>query len=376
MQASTATLPTVTVTGRQRPDDVTVVVRGRAWGGWTDVRITRGIERLPSDFELKLTEFTPGEKALAPKLGDSCQVLIGTDLVLTGYVERITRALGPRQHTVTISGRSRCADLVDCSAEWKGGQIVGASVFEIAKTLAAPYGIGVSAPGAVGPASPQFNLMRGETPFQIVERLCRFGQLLAYDTPSGDLILTTAGTTNAASGLSEGVNVLEASFEAGMDQRFSEIVSYQQSMATLDDLGSGGDLQATVVDEAVPRHRRRIVISETSGSIGWEIAKQRAAWEVRRRYGRANTVRVKTDSWRDSDGVLYAPNVQALVKLPTLKLPSVQLTIGEVTYVRGEGGTTCDLVLMPAEAFTPEPFNIVKLLPFAELADIATKVKK
>ena len=371
-------LQPVTITAQHSApnDDVSLLIGGRRWSGWTDVRITRGIERLPSDFELHLTEFSPTERAIQVKLGDACEVLIGLDVVLTGYVDRVIRQIDARSHTVTVTGRSKCADLVDASAEWPGGQIVGSTVLEIAQKLAAPYGINVTAPGDPGPAIPKFNLMLGETPYSIIERLCRFGQLLAYDDPDGDLVLSTVSNRQTASGFREGVNVMRASLGATMDQRFSEYFSYQQSVATLNDIGEGGDLQATIFDTVVPRHRRRIIISETSGGIGWEIAGQRAKWEVARRYGRSSVVQVSTDSWRDSRGRIYAPNTMALCELPTLQLPSVNLCIGEVTYRTGSGGTQCDLTLMPPEAFQPQPFNVLQLLPFPELAQIAVNTNK
>ena len=372
--------PTVTITAQRGAvsDDVSLLIGGRRWSGWTDVRITRGIERLPSDFQVSLTEFSPTERGRGIEIlrGDSVQVLIGEDAVLTGYVDRIMRSLDTRSHTVTITGRSKCADLVDAAAEWPGGQIVGSTVLEIAQKLAAPYGINVTAPGDPGPAIPKFNLMRGETPYSIIERLCRFGQLLAYDDPDGDLVLSTVSNRQTASGFREGVNVMRASLGATMDQRFSEYFSYQQSVATLNDIGEGGDLQATIFDTVVPRHRRRIIISETSGGIGWEIAGRRAGWEAARRRGRSTVVQLSTDSWRDSKGIVYAPNRLALVELPTLRASSALLTIGEVTYHSGPGGTQCDLTLMPPEAFTPQPFDVRQLLPFAELADIAAATKK
>jgi prophage tail gpP-like protein len=130
-------------------DDVTLEIDGLAWTGWTDVRITRGVERCPSDFEVRLTEFIPGQDAIKILRGATVKVKIGRDLVLTGYVDRVTRTYDARSHSVTIVGRSKCADLVDCSAEWPGGQIVGSSVLEIAQKLAAPYGITVASSGSV-----------------------------------------------------------------------------------------------------------------------------------------------------------------------------------------------------------------------------------
>jgi prophage tail gpP-like protein len=42
-------------------DDLTLIVGGRQISGWTSVRVTRGIERCPSDFEVEMTELYPDE---------------------------------------------------------------------------------------------------------------------------------------------------------------------------------------------------------------------------------------------------------------------------------------------------------------------------
>ena len=109
---------TVTIVGRRRdPDEVSIVLSDRRWAGWVSVRITRGLERMPSDFEIGLTEVFPGEtEMLVAHVGEVCEVYIGRDLVLTGYVDRVTPSISPGQHDVTISGRGKCQDLVDCSA--------------------------------------------------------------------------------------------------------------------------------------------------------------------------------------------------------------------------------------------------------------------
>lgn len=358
------TLPTVTVTGKRlASDDVTLVINGRRWGGWMDVRITRGIERLPSDFEVRLTELFPGQaEALVINAGDPFQLLIGADLVITGYIDRVMLAIDARQHTVAISGRSKCQDLVDCAAEWASGQITGSSVLEIAQKLAKPYGITVDCVGDPGKPIPQFNLMLGETPFEIIERLCRFRQLLAYDMPDGSLRLSGTGTDRSSSGFREGVNVVRAAAMRSVDQQFSEYRAYLQSVAVLDDLGPGGDLLASFPNKGIKRHRLRIIVAETS-AIGQEVAKDRAAWEAVRRWARSAEVRITTDSWRDSKGKLYSPNTLALIELPSLKIASKLWTISEVTYRMGEAGTACDLVLMTPDAFKQQPSTILQPLP-------------
>jgi prophage tail gpP-like protein len=281
-------------------------------------------------------------------------VLIGNDLVITGYVDVFAPSIAASQHSIRVTGRGKCQDLVDCSAEWPNSQISGSSVLGIAQKLAQPYGITVSSAGDAGASIPQFNIMLGETAFEIIEQICRYRALLAYDLPDGNLFLSQVGSKQAASGFTQGQNVQAARSVFRMDQRFSEYDAFIQSMDVLSDLGSGGNLLGKAFDPNVPRHRKKIIICESGGG-GADIALQRARWEAARRAGRAEAVTLTTDSWRDSAGALWTPNTLVPVSLPTLKLENEQLIIGEVTYRLDQGGTTAELVLMPPAAYLPQP---------------------
>ena len=360
----------VTVTAPKAPpsDDVVLLINGQAYAGWQDVRITRGVERLPSDFELQLTDvYASDPDVLQIKPGDQCVVKIGRDAAVTGYVDTVQISVTRNQHEIRVTGRSKCADLVDCSAEWPGGQIVGSSVLEIARKLAAPYGITVDAVDDPGGPIPQFNLMRGESPYDILERLCRFRQLLLYDDVDGNLVLAKGSTASAASGFRQGINVESATAAFTMHERFSEYRCYLQPVALFKDLGDGVDLIASQPDQAVPRHRLKILIAE-AGGVDWEnVAKDRTSWEASRRWGRSSAVRVTTDAWRDKSGALYEPNILVGLDLPTLKITGKRWAISEVTYRKGADGTHCELVAMPPQAFQPAPHVFDSALP-AELA--------
>jgi prophage tail gpP-like protein len=342
-------------------NDLTLVAGGRELSGWTSVRVSRGIERCPSDFDIEMTEKYPGQPFdITVQPGDECQVLIGDDLVITGYVDRVSPAYDPQNHSIRISGRSKCQDLVDCAAEWPGGQILASSALVIAQKLAQIYGITVSSTGDVGSVIPQFNLLLGETAYDVIERICRYRALLPYDAPDGNLVLGAVGTTQAANGFTEGINVERARATFSMDQRFSEYVAFLQSVDVFTDTGNGGNLLGIANDQGVTRHRRRVIIAEAGGG-GQDVAKQRANWEAARRYGRGYCVTLSTDSWRDVSGVLYTPNTLVPLELPTLKVTGKTWVIGDVTYARGDAGTRAQLVIMPPEAFNPEP---ILLQPF------------
>lgn len=343
-------------------DDLSLTVNGQSISGWTDIRVSRGIERLPSDFEIGLTEKYPTQiEAVVVSPGDSCEVRLGDDLVLTGYVDRYIPSMDQSSHTIRVIGRSKCEDLVDCAAVWPNGQISGTSAVDVATKLAAHYGIDVHCDVTGLPAIPQFNLFLGESAYEIIERVSRYSALLVYDEPDGSLRLAQAETVQAAGGFAQGVNVQAASVEYSMDQRFSVYTSFVQSVQTYGDVGMGGIVLAKATDAGVPRLRERYVIAEAVQGFQ-DLAQRRATWEMNQRIGRSQVVSLVTDSWRDADGALWTPNTLVSVALPKLKLPQKNWLIGDVTYQRNaQTGTTASLTIMRPEAFLPQP---TALLPF------------
>ena len=103
-----------------------------------------------------------------------------------------------------------------------------------------------------------------------------------------------------------------------------------------------------------PRRRPLAIISEQNYD-GVSLAKLRAQWEMARRRGRSQAVRVECDGWRDSAGRLWEPNWLVPVDLPALKATGQDMIIGDATYIRDERGTRAELLLMPPDAFTVEP---------------------
>lgn len=344
-------------------DDLSLKVAGRQISGWTAVKVTAGIERCPRSFDIQLTERFPGESgSLVVQPGDPCQVLLGADQVINGYIDRFIPSIAGNQHAIRIIGRGKCQDLVDCAAEWPNSQISGSSVLGIAQKLAQPYGITVSADPTVdlGAPIPQFNIILTESAFEIIEKICRYRALLAYEGTDGNLVLSRVGTSKAASGFVQGENIQAASVTYAIDQRFSDYAAFLMSMDVLHDLGNGGNLLSTATDPNVKRHRKHVIIAEAGGG-GADVTIQRVKWEAARRAGRAQAITLTTDSWRDGAGALWTPNTLVPVSIPVLKLQQKTYVVGEVTFKRDDKGTTADLLLMPPAAFVPEP---VLLQPF------------
>jgi prophage tail gpP-like protein len=342
-------------------DTLTLTVGNQVLTGWQRVSVTRPLAAIPASFDLEVTEKYPNKPEIDVKPGDPCQVKIGGDLVLTGYVDRYAAAISPAQHTIRVSGRSKSEDLVDCSAVFgdiskPGFQTVNGTTLALVEQLAAPYSVNVKTTAGDGVTIPQFNINLGETPWEIIDRVTRYSQMLVYDLPDGSIMLAHVGTESMSSGFSIGENVEQGDVVLSMDGRFSEYEGHLTSILTF---GTEAGVNTpgigeVVKDEGVPRFRKRYVISEQFVE-GEPLAYKRAVWEMNKRKGQSFQFNVVCDSWRDSAGKLWEPNWLCPISASVLKLRDVNYIIASVTYTRDENGQHGVLTLMPPEAFQIEP---------------------
>ncbi|MGF6839222.1 hypothetical protein QF001_003089 [Paraburkholderia youngii] len=65
--------------GHAVSDDVSLTVNGATVSSWKSVRITRGMERTPDDFDISMTERFPDTTTVVVTEGNPCVVKIGED---------------------------------------------------------------------------------------------------------------------------------------------------------------------------------------------------------------------------------------------------------------------------------------------------------
>lgn len=349
------------VTARER---VTLKVGSRLYEGWKSVRITAGVERAARDFEISISdkwwEAKPQPRLAGWKIdeGAACQVLIGGQLVLTGWIDTTASSMSAEDHTITVSGRSKTGDLIDCSAIIPNSQMLAGTLPSIAAKLAKPFGVGVK--GGGGDAFPDFTVQQGEGVYEIIERLSRVRGFLVCDDEGGNLVLASAGAGGHAGELRLGErgNVEAATATRSIADRFSSYtVKFQDGQWGDVAGGAAIGVLATIKDPGVPRYRPKIILAET-GQGGTDLAIRRGKWECARRAGRGTQIRATVLGWRDAGGGLFRPNSIAPVILPPLGL-SASLLIAEVSYLMDEGGATrCEMTLGPVAAYEPEPSSM------------------
>ena len=346
-------------------NEVTLVIGGVRWAGWQEVSIAVSCETSCASFNLSVTERFPTDPTGIDILpGQTCQVYAGSDVLVTGYVDRYEASLSPDGHRIQILGRGKCCDLVDCDVDLvktvPNGQVSSPQIVPLAKTLCGQFGIGVTTVGSVSTdAAPFLNFPFGTKPWDLIEGFARWKALLVYENTSGELVISPVGSASHASGFAQGMNVQEASVSFDMDSRFSTYQPEQYpTVQLMNGLAAPGVVfgqVAAVTDSGVPRPRLRYIISELYYQ-NQKLCLLEAQWEAARRWGRSQAVTLISDSWRDSAGQLWTPNQFAMVDLPALKLPQRNWIVGSVEFrLSLDGGTTSVVTLMPKEAFVPEP---------------------
>lgn len=338
--------------------ELTLKANGRTWSGWTEIRVSRGLGRAVSDFEISVTERwqAKGEpwqlRAQMP-----CSISIDNKRILTGYIDGYYPSFDANTHGVRITGRSKTADLVDCAALVKGGQFKGYDLAAIARALAKPFDIDVEVEADVGASFPDVQIQPGETCFEVIERLCRLRAVLASDDEWGRLVLTQSGKAGAqrAEPLVQGQNITGGS--AGLDHsgRYSEYHVRGQQAGSENLFGTqASEPAAQVTDATVTRYRPHLVIAEAQGDSG--AFNKRARWERAIAVAKSALSDIEVNRWLQKDGTPWQTGALAEIDAPWLRLDQ-NMEIETVVFRKDNNGEYAQLGLVIPGALTPQPVS-------------------
>ncbi|MDU9391535.1 phage baseplate assembly protein [Pseudomonas sp. zfem002] len=334
---------------------VTLTVNGLDYAGWKKVSISAGIERQSRDFKLDVTWRWPGQAVEIPvRQGDQCQVRIGGDLVLTGWIYGTPVNYDSRSVNRSVAGRSLTSDLVDCSAINTPGQWQGQSVQRIVEALAEPYGVKVVSQVHETTNLSDHSIEPGETVFESIDRLLTLSRLLSTDDSRGRLVIVRPGSAGrAVDRLELGQNILTGGAQLDFSGVFSEYRVTGQRSGSNNDFGTAAsEVEASVSDPRAAR--KRVLLIHESGQMTPDLAQARANWERGNRMGKALTLNYKVQGWRQSNGALWLANMIVRVVDPLVGIDRDML-ISEIEYVLDESGTVANITVAPPDAFDPEP---------------------
>jgi len=339
---------------------------GNVYQGWTKVEVTRSLEAMSGSFSLELTwKWQDSEqqyKAFVEpiKQGQACTVDIGSERVITGYVDDWIPSYDATTVTISVSGRDKTADLVDCSVDHPSGQFNNQTLTQIANTVCKPFGIKVVVNTDVGEAFARIQIEQGETPHELLSRLARQrGVLLTSDT-FGNLVITRASKVKAGVSLILGENVLAARGRFSWRQRYSKFTVKAAGAAFGEKwdssaLSTVGGIKADITDSDISRYRPMIIVNEEITTA--EGAAKRGQWERQRSIGKSNSAEYTVTGWRiPQTGKLWNINTITPVIDEILGLDE-EMLIASIMFSEDDAGRLAvisvvkpDAMDVPAEA--------------------------
>ncbi|QHM71677.1 hypothetical protein C7M51_01968 [Mixta intestinalis] len=337
-------------------NDVALRVDGKIFTGWTSITINRSIESLSGYFDLGVNvQVETDLSSLAP--GKPFTLTIDDRVVITGYTDGRRRQMQADSMKITITGRDKTADLVDCAAIYKGGQWKNRTLQQIASDLTAPYGIAVRRELTDSESAapfPSFTLDYSETVYEALGRAARARGVLMTTNAAGDLVFTHADAAYSDT-LVLGDNLLELDYNEDFRDRFSEyrVVGHGRASGKTGDTQTAAAIasqKGSTTDPEVTRYRPTIILadSKTTG----QTATARAVREQRRRLAKSVEFEAKLDGWQRRDGSIWLPNVLVDIDASKFGITTGPLLVSKaVLSLDDRDGLTTTLTLGPRDAY-------------------------
>lgn len=334
------------------PDAVTLFIDGVVFEGFEDIKITRELNAAASDFEAKITD--KWKATVEPwriRPGQSAHIHIGKKSVFTGWVDTVDASVSSNARDVTIRGRSKTADLVDCSI-LGDNSYTGLTLKEFATKIMSPFGLTPVFLNDAGDVFQSIVIQQGETAFAALDRLARQRKFVLYPSTEGNLVFSKAGAANAPTPLTQGVNVKSGRSTYDFTNRFSKYVAKAQGLSAglASDLGISQVL-GEATDAGITRYRPKVVISESTSDGG--AIEDRAAFEAALKKAQSLKVEVEVQGWFQSSGELWDINQFVRCDIGFLGVKRQMLT-KKITYNKN-AGTTAQI-----ELCFPDSFDFLK----------------
>lgn len=334
--------------------NIQLIVNNNVYEQWQEVTVSASMEALARTFSLKVIEQLPKvNSAIAIRNGDACTLLIDGEVLVTGFVNKVDKSYDHQSHSITVSGRDKTGDLVDCSYDGNLYEWNDRNLQQIISDICAPYGIKVILKTDIGANFKKFRIEQGERCIESIDRLCRHRGVLRMSDGQGNLVITKSSTKRLSTPVVVGKNVKSCTFSDSQLDIFSRYVVKGQNIG--DDniyAESSAEPQGIATDSAI-RHRTTVILAEDIGNNATYA--KRAYWEAIVRRARSQTYNYTLDSWK-GNGQIWQENKIVKVEDPLLGIKRDMLVSG-VEFTLNSRGFESKLNLVHPKAFDllPEP---------------------
>lgn len=384
-----ALLPSDTPTRR-----ITLDVEGVGrFDEWSAAEIVRDLKDFAGSFTFVLRDavrsmatfdFASPPPVFLLRPGPAVKIRVDGELVLDGFIEKVTPDIDEERAEVSISGRDKSGDLVDSAAAPDGpGELRQVKLEEAAKRVAAPFGLTVRSEIDTGRPFPRYPLELAETALSAINKGARQRHALVTSDGVGGLVITRTGGTRAPADLTLPGNMKSSRGDYTHEDRFSQTVVRGQAEraggkrkdrpAPLDGTAEPLAIEERQPSDGAATERERRGTAITGRAEDPEITRHRpivhlarvqpddvsatdeADFRMRTARGQSEDLTVRVHDFRaGADGGLWKVNQLAFVD-DAFQQVARDLLISRTAYRYDEKGAETELTLTSPEAFDARP---------------------
>ncbi len=343
-------------------DELVLKIGNKRLSGWKEFEVERSIEFGPHKFEVKLRKMQwrnpNASQYIRITAGDAFSLYLDDTLLITGYVDVVRPNYDATNMDLTITGRSKLGDLVDCSLT--GQQFKKQTLLQIATTLCLPFGIAVTVADGVdigGEFANDQTLDEGQPVWVFLEYIARIKGVRLIGDAQGDLWLTRGPQRRANQALTLGENVLRAGATDDHRKRYSDYTVMAETDD--DDVGFGNDgaqhIQGKHLDKTITRYRPIVIPTDAKCSLAeCEI---QAQWQAKSHYGRSKQAPYVVRGYRQpADGTVWPFNALVRVNDAYLDINEDRLIVSTIMKL-DENGPITEIVVQPVDAYNLQPLK-------------------
>ncbi len=332
--------------------EVRLIVANRAYSSWKSINVTRAITSVSGSFAL-----TVSDRANLPvREEDRCQVTIGDETLVDGFIERRGIRLDKSTFDISFSGYDKAQAIVANSALLDRWTFRKTNLLTMARELAKPFGVTVTTASGLElpPAPDKVAVSPGDSAFDAVIREAAKDGILLVSDGAGGILLTRGGTARAEP-IVQGNNLLTGFIDYNGSERYHRYVVLASRPGDDNSSGDATRIRGEATDTEVRRTDRVLVIRPSTAMTNAQ-AQAHADWQARTRAARAETLNITVEDWQQpASGKLWPVNHLSRVQTSALRIDG-DLLITEATHtLDNEGGEITRLRLVRPDAFTPDP---------------------
>lgn len=302
---------------------IELVSGGKRYQGWENITITKSILSIADTFTMQINK----SDAIAIDYNDKIQIYKDGNLFLTGYIDEINESISDKISPLSIVGRSKAGDLIDCNIE-DVKQYNNQSLIKIIKDLIKDFDVKVST-NIENITVEKFDAQIGETFFSAINRLCKQTNTFPVSTPSGD-ILITKNTQSLFQNTIKDSQLKSITYPRKLNEIYSKYVYKKEGIIT-------DVTDATEKEDVLTRYRPFVELNNQD-----KTNEDMAKWKKTNAKANAISLNITLVEWE------IEPN--KIVKINS-KIVKNDFLVKSATYTKGNDGTISQYELISKDLY-------------------------